>query len=371
MANSAFQKSNVPTPVSIANGGTGATTLAGAGIVSGPASATDNAIVRYDATTGKLVQDGALLVDDLTGGFVTVNPVTTAGTATSLKLVSGAGGTTNNGGDVQIYGAAGGATSGNGGPITLRAGNGTAGNGNGGNVQFIPGAKNGSGVDGQIIFYNSAATFAAYLDTTLIASSSKTFTFPNTSGTFALTSQISTAPTALTLIPQSAIAASGDGGAPVFSTVATDTVMRIGQIIVPFKITANKISIYVSSTNTSGTFDLTLYSEDGQTRLFSVTTATLSGSVTTFTTALSAVVINPGIYWIAINPNSTASLGFAFWSTTSHPFGTATTGIALGVASEPIMQGSLSITAGTPPATITPTSITYTDNSVLIIRLDN
>ena len=38
--------------------------VAGAGDVAGPASATDNAVVRFDATTGKLVQNSAFLVDD-------------------------------------------------------------------------------------------------------------------------------------------------------------------------------------------------------------------------------------------------------------------------------------------------------------------
>ena len=35
------------------------------GVVVGPASATDNAVARYDTTTGKLLQDSALLVGDL------------------------------------------------------------------------------------------------------------------------------------------------------------------------------------------------------------------------------------------------------------------------------------------------------------------
>ena len=52
----------------------------GVGDVIGPASATDNAIARYDLTTGKLIQDSAVLIDDSgnidTAG--TINGVTTA-----------------------------------------------------------------------------------------------------------------------------------------------------------------------------------------------------------------------------------------------------------------------------------------------------
>ena len=39
-------------------------TIAGGGDVSGPASATDNAIARFDTTTGKLIQNSTVLIDD-------------------------------------------------------------------------------------------------------------------------------------------------------------------------------------------------------------------------------------------------------------------------------------------------------------------
>lgn len=47
--------------------------------VTGPASATDNAITRYDGTTGKLVQDSSIVIDD--AGGMTFN-----GTTGFLKL---------------------------------------------------------------------------------------------------------------------------------------------------------------------------------------------------------------------------------------------------------------------------------------------
>lgn len=48
---------------------TAATSGSGAGDVVGPASATDNAAVRFDTTTGKLVQNSALLIADTTGSL--------------------------------------------------------------------------------------------------------------------------------------------------------------------------------------------------------------------------------------------------------------------------------------------------------------
>jgi hypothetical protein len=52
----------------------------GSGDVVGPASATDNAIARYDGTTGKLIQDSKTLVQDGGGieaqGFITNKLIT-------------------------------------------------------------------------------------------------------------------------------------------------------------------------------------------------------------------------------------------------------------------------------------------------------
>jgi len=72
------------------------TTLAGYGItdpvVTGPASATDNAIVRFDSTTGKVIQDSALKIDDdgkliFPANNVNAEDVTFDGaTGTGLKL---------------------------------------------------------------------------------------------------------------------------------------------------------------------------------------------------------------------------------------------------------------------------------------------
>jgi len=59
---------------------------AGAGTVDGPASATDNALPRYNGTTGKLIQDSGVLVDD-SDNMTGVVAVTATGaiTTTSAK----------------------------------------------------------------------------------------------------------------------------------------------------------------------------------------------------------------------------------------------------------------------------------------------
>jgi hypothetical protein len=64
---------------------TGAEAAVIEGAVVGPASATDNAIVRYDATTGKLVQNSGPTIDD--GGSITTVNVHAAGYYYNLATV--------------------------------------------------------------------------------------------------------------------------------------------------------------------------------------------------------------------------------------------------------------------------------------------
>ena len=79
---------------------TAETTLSGA--VQGPASATDNAIARYDGTTGKLVQDSGVTIDD-SGNMTVSGDLTVQGTTTSVNTdnleVEDANITVNRGGD--------------------------------------------------------------------------------------------------------------------------------------------------------------------------------------------------------------------------------------------------------------------------------
>lgn len=74
------------------------------GDVTGPGSATDNTIARFDGTTGKLIQNSDLVVDDLSGGVVEVHP--TSGNRLIIR-------TNNESGATQ--------------PLTLNSGNSSAG----------------------------------------------------------------------------------------------------------------------------------------------------------------------------------------------------------------------------------------------------
>ena len=59
--------------------------FSGTGDVVGPASATDNAIARYDLTTGKLIQNSVVLISD-TGAITGVTTLTASGAVTGSNL---------------------------------------------------------------------------------------------------------------------------------------------------------------------------------------------------------------------------------------------------------------------------------------------
>lgn len=66
-------------------------TVSGTGDVVGPASATDNAVVRFDSTTGKLIQNSAVTIADTSGnmaGVGTLNTHTIPGGTSTLAILT-------------------------------------------------------------------------------------------------------------------------------------------------------------------------------------------------------------------------------------------------------------------------------------------
>lgn len=189
-----------------------------------------------------------------------------------------------------------------------------------------------------------------------------------TKSTGLLDSSIVPVSTALTFLPAPVYGLTSL--TPTETNINSNTTMWIALFNIPQKITVNKISIRTRLEGVSGTYDLTMYSEDGQTQLFSVTTATTGGNDKLLTTSVSAVVLNPGNYWLGVNPNSTATTTMYCYTCAALPF-VGATDLVNDVSSEPVLQGTVTITAGTPPSTITPTSVTAVNSSGLIFRLDN
>ena len=84
-------------------------TLYGSGDVTGPASSTDNAITRFDSTTGKIIQNSSATVDD--AGLLSTDSVTLTTRINTPEIkATGAGGVdihNNAGTQVAIFGAGG------------------------------------------------------------------------------------------------------------------------------------------------------------------------------------------------------------------------------------------------------------------------
>ena len=109
-----------------------------------------------------------------------------SGNGGTIDFSSGNGGDTGGGGTMTFTTGDGGGTSGAGGNVQFLLGNANGGNNNGGSLILRPGLKSGSGVDGTVQFNNNNTGRSAVFNTSLIASSDKTYFFPNLTGTFAV-----------------------------------------------------------------------------------------------------------------------------------------------------------------------------------------
>lgn len=167
--------------------------------VTGPATATDNAIARYNTTTGELIQDSGITISDVSGGLIDVNvptaddlafsttngflQFTANGTISDIEFFAGrnvnmqadddifmeanqAGGGTGvtigdagfgagsgPGGTLTLYSGNGGSTSGGGGDINLASGNALAGNSGGGLFTLTTGNGFGTGDGGDVFIW--------------------------------------------------------------------------------------------------------------------------------------------------------------------------------------------------------------------------
>lgn len=129
-------------------------------------------------------------------------------------------------------------------------------------------------------------------------------------------------------------------------------------------ITLNKLTVNVTAVAVSGTFKVGIFSEDGQTKYGEATSATVSGA-SEVTLTFSALVLPAGNLWFQFVSVSGASI-------TISRYGIMATVTALkDVTSEPSICGTLTVTSGTIPATLTLASISATEEGAFVIRLDN
>lgn len=172
-------------------------------------------------------------------------------------------------------------------------------------------------------------------------------------------------PAAATVIPQPpGQVVSGGAGAP------TDTAALVAYFYVPAAITVNKVSIRTLTNVSTSAIDMSLYSSDGATRLFAVSSAISLAASSVVTTAVSGVYLSPGYYWFLVNTDTATLMQVAIYDNAVVPFST-TAGLLGDVSSEPVLSGTITITSGTPPATLTISSITDAALTAVAFRLDN
>jgi hypothetical protein len=136
---------------------------------------------------------------DNQGGLISIRAGSSDGVndGPDVDLTGGDAGTEGNGGTVTLTGGSGGSSNGRGGHVRFWGGNPSSGTDNdGGNVYIESGEKDGSGANGKIMMRESHSGPYSIFDLSAITTSDKTFTFPDASGTIALTSDIANQVTA-------------------------------------------------------------------------------------------------------------------------------------------------------------------------------
>lgn len=147
------------------------------------------------------------------------------------------------------------------------------------------------------------------------------------------------------------------------SSLATTTTMSIGQVNFALPITVNKITFVTSGYSASGTVKFGMWSADGSTQIFTHESGTVNADAVFTTTLASPVLISAGQYYFGAVATGTSNFAIRTSGTLSDDYGT--------VSGEPKIEGSYTVSAGTIPSTITPTSITQAQSKTPLVRLDN
>lgn len=144
----------------------------------------------------------------------------------------------------------------------------------------------------------------------------------------------------------------------------SNTVAHVSLFNLPQEINVNTIKINVVTVGTGGTFDIAIFSEDGQTQHLSETTTTISGTGLHTHTLSSELNLPPDNYYFYLAPNSTTDLTVRSFNPSS--------GLAAFTDESPAYAGTYTVTADTVPSTITPSSVsTATHNEFIGFRLEN
>jgi hypothetical protein len=232
-------------------------------------------------------------------------------------------------------------------------------------VRVITSAGTTSGT----ILKNNGTTFVA---------STETYAAPGTSGNVMTsdgTNWTSAAPAgggqaSVAIVPKSSMIADTSQADPFATLTITDTTTgHFGSIDVCATITVAKVSVLINANEATKNVKIGVYTDDGQTLKFSGTFSVNATGVVTVTLG-AAVQLTPGRYYVVVvGDTGITSAGLNAWETAQSTSGNLT--LYNSVASEPVFEGTATVTAATLPTTFNPTTITGNTRKTLQIRFDN
>lgn len=171
----------------------------------------------------------------------------------------------------------------------------------------------------------------------------------------------STTNSCLSIIPRPAYQNYGSN----YSTSTSNTNAYLGEVDIPLQITANKIFVGSAGVNIPGKVKISLYSEDGQTQLFEVTTDTITTGGIINVNLVSPININPGLYYISFLPLDGADVRLYLYYNTDIPTS------FIHPPGKNVLVGTLVVPANSLPLSFDPRTIVFGDNKCLIFGLEN
>lgn len=141
------------------------------------------------------------------------------------------------------------------------------------------------------------------------------------------------------------------------------TTLFLEEVNIPQSTTVNSMTLFANGGTTSGTSNIALFSENGQTRYLSTTTATITQNGIPFQTYFPGVSIPAGNYWLVFQPVNTLNWQFRTYTLN----GDLNTSVPNGHP----LAGTLTATASTMPSAITISSISTSTVQALEFRIDN
>lgn len=242
-----------------------------------------------------------------------------------------------------------------------------------------PGTANWLAVDGNVLFTGTTTTGSLIATTTSVRIGGISYEFPGLEG--ASGTQLTTNGAGqLAWQAASGVSASlpfffpdapGNATTSIELQMNTNTTANFYAFTLPASMTVASTTFMVSAVGTAGTYDIGIYSGDGDTLHGQGTTNSINDTGLWSMNFSSSMTLDPGTYYWAIIPNGTADVTFRVVSLNDlNGAGSGVEQTWNDIVGEPgLTLRKTSLTAGTLPATFDET--TNTDSSWMQFRLDN